>query len=156
MNRALHITTEGPINEVEVNGLSDLQKLVGGCIEPFGVFEDRGWTIYVNEEGLYRCQPNRAIFADEGLVDAGYLSQFSDSAEVVKKDELYYILFGDIVVVGFDPVTGEDKSLTPEQMDEVRAMFSTPEMGPGSGYLAAVSVKMGTVPDRALLYKLLS
>ena len=153
---ALHITTEGPINEVEIDGLKDLQRLVGGYIEPFSIYENRGWTIYLNESGLYQCPPNRAIFADDDLVEAGYLSQFSDSSRVIKKDELYYILFGDIVAIGFDPMTGEDKSLTDEQMDEIKAMFSSPAMGPNSGYFAATSVKMGVVPERALLTKILS
>lgn len=153
---ALHITTAGPINEVEVHGLVDLQSLVGGYIEPFSVYEDRGWTIYVNDDGMYSCEPNRAVFADKGLADAGYLSQFSDFIEPVKEDELYCILFGDIVVIGHDPMTGDDKSLTPEQMDEIKAMFSTPSMGPGSGYHAAMSVKMGIVPNRAALTELIS
>lgn len=53
-------------------------------------------------------------------------------------------------------MTGEDKSLTDEQVNEIKAMFSSPAMGPNSGYFAATSVKMGVVPERALLTKILS
>lgn len=45
--------------EVDETGstLHDLQRLVGGNIEPFDVIFGEGISLYVNEEGLFTCPP---------------------------------------------------------------------------------------------------
>lgn len=70
-----------------------------------------GVSLYVNEEGLFTCPPNRAIFATEEMAKAGYLSQL-DYSKVVEMGDFYTVLNGDIVAVGFDPETGESHDCT--------------------------------------------
>lgn len=67
--RAMLIATGEPPREVTLlpdkNGstLKPLQALVGGNIETFDIAFGEGVSLYVNEEGLFTCPPNRAIFA---------------------------------------------------------------------------------------------
>lgn len=63
--------------------LKPLQALVGGNIETFDIAFGEGVSLYVNEEGLFTCPPNRAIFATEEMAKAGYLSQL-DYSKVVE------------------------------------------------------------------------
>lgn len=88
--------------EVDETGstLHDLQRLVGGNIEPFDVIFGEGISLYVNEEGLFTCPPNRAVYATKGMEEAGYLSMM-DYSSPVKEGELYSILCGDLVAVGW-------------------------------------------------------
>lgn len=51
--KALIVKTEGAVESIEIDGLRDKQRAVGGCIEYFGVFEDRGFTVIINEDGLF-------------------------------------------------------------------------------------------------------
>lgn len=55
--------------EVDETGstLHDLQRLVGGNIESFDVIFGEGTSLYVNEEGLFTCPPNRAVYATKGI-----------------------------------------------------------------------------------------
>ena len=59
--------------EVDETGstLHDLQRLVGGNIESFDVIFGEGTSLYVNEEGLFTCPPNRAVYATKGMEEAG-------------------------------------------------------------------------------------
>ena len=115
--RAMLIATGEPPREMTLlpdkNGstLKPLQALVGGNIETFDIAFGEGVSLYVNEEGLFTCPPNRAIFATEEMAKAGYLSQL-DYSKVVEMGDFYTVLNGDIVAVGFDPETGESRSLT--------------------------------------------
>lgn len=67
--RAMLIATGEPPREVTLlpdkNGstLKSLQALVGGNIETFDIAFGEEVSLYVNEEGLFTCPPNRAIFA---------------------------------------------------------------------------------------------
>lgn len=69
--RAMLIATGEPPREVTLlpdkNGstLKPLQALVGGNIETFDIAFGEEVSLYVNEEGLFTCPPNRAIFATE-------------------------------------------------------------------------------------------
>lgn len=111
--------------------LKTLQGLVGGNIEPFDVIFGEDICLYVNDEGIYSCPPNRAVYATRGMEDTGYLSQM-DYASTVKEGDLYSILFGDIVAVGFDPETGEDRDLTEAEANAVADYFtrvSPPDSG---------------------------
>lgn len=75
--------------EVDETGstLHDLQRLAGGNIESFDVIFGEGTSLYVNEEGLFTCPPNRAVYATKGMEEAGYLSMM-DYSSPVKEGEL--------------------------------------------------------------------
>lgn len=105
------------------SALGSLQKAVGGCIEPFNILFNGGIDLYINDEGLFTCPPNRAIYATEAMEETGYLSQL-DYATPVKEGELYTILHGDIVAVGYDPNTGSSRDLTDDEMREVTEYFT--------------------------------
>ena len=86
-------------------------------------------TVYCNEEGLLPgsgCAPNRAIYADAAMTEAGYASQ-DDSSRPVEPGELYHIAYGDMVCVGFDPETGEDRDITTEECQRVMERFGSVE-----------------------------
>lgn len=90
--RAMLIATGEPPREVTLlpdkNGstLKSLQALVGGNIETFDIAFGEEVSLYVNEEGLFTCPPNRAIFATEEMAKAGYLSQLDYSKVVAMPD----------------------------------------------------------------------
>lgn len=127
--RAMLIATGEPPREVTLlpdkNGstLKSLQALVGGNIETFDIAFGEEVSLYVNEEGLFTCPPNRAIFATEEMAKAGYLSQL-DYSKVVEMGDFYTVLNGDIVAVGFDPETGESRSLTDGETARVEGYFT--------------------------------
>lgn len=149
--RAMLIATGEPPREVTLlpdkNGstLKPLQALVGGNIETFDIAFGEGVSLYVNEEGLFTCPPNRAIFATEEMAKAGYLSQL-DYSKVVEMGDFYTVLNGDIVAVGFDPETGESRSLTDGETARVEGYFTVISR-PGSG--RRPSMISGTVSLRA-------
>ncbi len=62
MTKALHITTDKVVTEVEVSGLQEMQALVGGLIEPVELSD--GSTMWVNEEGLIFDLPPNSIASD--------------------------------------------------------------------------------------------
>ena len=105
--RAMLIATGEPPREVTLlpdkNGstLKPLQALVGGNIETFDIAFGEEVSLYVNEEGLFTCPPNRAIFATEEMAKAGYLSHL-DYSKVVEMGDFYTVLNGDIVAIGFN------------------------------------------------------
>ena len=157
MNRArvelsafMLIATGEPPREVTLlpdkNGstLKPLQALVGGNIEAFDIAFGEGVSLYVNEEGLFTCPPNRAIFATEEMAKAGYLSQL-DYSKVVEMGDFYTVLNGDIVAVGFDPETGESRSLTDGETARVEGYFTVISR-PGSGAKAVDDIRHGITP----------
>lgn len=101
-------------------------------------------SLYVNEEGLFTCPPNRAIFATEEMAKAGYLSQL-DYSKVVEMGDFYTVLNGDIVAVGFDPETGESRSLTDGETARVEGYFTVISR-PGSGAKAVDDIRHGITP----------
>lgn len=109
--RAMLIATGEPPREVTLlpdkNGstLRPLQALVGGNIEAFDIAFGETVSLYVNEEGLFTCPPNRAIFATEEMAKAGYLSQL-DYSKVVEMGDFYTVLNGDIVPWASTPRPG--------------------------------------------------
>lgn len=98
----------------------------------------------MNEEGLFTCPPNRAIFATEEMAKAGYLSQL-DYSKVVEMGDFYTVLNGDIVAVGFDPETGESRSLTDGETARVEGYFTVISR-PGSGAKAVNDIRHGITP----------
>lgn len=141
------IPTDGAPRPIDIqkdsNGstLRSLQKLVGGSIEAFPVIFGDDICVYVNEEGLYNCPPNRAVYATHGMEEAGYISQL-DYDHAVKEGELYTVLFGDLVAVGFDPETGEDRDLTDSEVQTVSDYF-TKVSAPGSGFREVLAIQSG-------------
>lgn len=148
--RAMLIATGEPPREVTLlpdeNGstLKPLQALVGGNIETFDIAFGEEVSLYVNEEGLFTCPPNRAIFATEEMAKAGYLSHL-DYSKVVEMGDFYTVLNGDIVAVGFDPETGESRSLTDGELSRVEGYF-TVISEPGSGEKAVDAIRHGMEP----------
>lgn len=107
--------------------LADLQHRVGGYIEPFNLLFENV-TLYVNEEGMRMCEPNRLIVATQYMADNLRIEPLSPVA----------ILYGNIIAVGRDQDTGDDRSLTGQEEKLVRGYFH--ELAkPGSGVAAALS-----------------
>lgn len=117
---------------------------VTGNIETFDIAFGEEVSLYVNEEGLFTCPPNRAIFATEEMAKAGYLSQL-DYSKVVEMGDFYTVLNGDIVAVGFDPETGESRSLTDGETARVEGYFTVISR-PGSGAKAVDDIRHGITP----------
>lgn len=117
---------------------------MGGNIETFDIAFGEGVSLYVNEEGLFTCPPNRAIFATEEMAKAGYLSQL-DYSKVVEMGDFYTVLNGDIVAVGFDPETGKSRSLTDGETARVEGYFTVISR-PGSGAKAVDDIRHGITP----------
>ncbi|MBQ3339408.1 MAG: hypothetical protein IJG82_07470 [Atopobiaceae bacterium] len=69
---------------------------------------------------------NRAVYATRQMAEAGCLSQM-DFSHAVAEGELYSIVFGDMVCVGFDPETGEDCDITDEEAQRVMERFGSDE-----------------------------
>lgn len=146
--RALLIPVDGTPSPVELDGDSDgstlagLQRMVGGSIEPFEPLFGENICVYCNEEGMYSCLPNRAIRATKEMEQAGYASP-SDGARAVREGELFTILFGPLVAVGFDPSTGRNRGLTEEETRGVEAYF-TRTSPPGSGLREILAMRSNT------------
>lgn len=117
--------------EVDTRGsfLHGLQACVGGPIEPAGYIFGDAPSVYVNEEGLLTASldtANRAIYATREMAEMGYLSQM-DYSHAVEEGELYSIVFGNMVCVGFDPETGEDRDITDTEAERVMERFGSAE-----------------------------
>lgn len=124
--------------EIEVEGLADLQELVGGHIDAAGWVFDDSPALYVNDEGKVNGMlPNRAVYVTE---KEDGCQKWDGSAWA--EGEVLDILYGPIVAIGFDPRTGEDRDITPEEADRVRERFSGSIEAVNSGaieYLKIVS-----------------
>lgn len=107
------------------NTLEEMQKMVGGYIEPFDVLFEGKPCLYVNEEGLLKCQPNRAVYATKEMQDAGYLSQIYQG-RLVREGEVYTVLFGNILAVSYD-ITEEgewaERDITEEEFGKLKQTF---------------------------------
>lgn len=124
--------------------LGPLQTLVDGYVDAMGVPFGPDVTVYVNDDGLSECAPNRTIFATREMARAGYPSQL-DYRTVASAGDVYTMLCGNIVVLGFDRKTGQDVSLTKAQAGIVADYF-TRISGPGSGMSCAREIMAGRVP----------
>ena len=129
---------------VEIDGsLASMQEAVGGCIEPCSwVFNDEP-AVYVNEEGKFTQEPNRAVYATEA--DEGCVRW---DGTTVHEGDLLEILFGDILCVGFDPETGEGRDVTDEEIARVRERFGTLR-SIDSGWMEALTIKLQARAARA-------
>lgn len=130
---------------IEINGARDIMSHVGGIIDeasgylppdalPFNL------SMYVNVEGLYSCQPNRAFYATESMEHEGYYSAIDGKPVVSGLPSS--LLFGNIVITGYDPESGEDKSLSAGEMMDAMNYFQR-ESPRGSGREVALIVQNG-------------
>lgn len=130
---------------IEINGSQDIMSHVGGIIDeasgylppdalPFNL------SMYVNDEGLYSCQPNRAFYATESMEHEGYYSAIDGKSVVSGLPSS--LLFGNIVITGFNPETGEDKSLSAGEMMDAMNYFQR-DSPRGSGREVALIVQNG-------------
>ena len=67
------------------------------------------------------------------MAELGYLSQM-DFSHAVAEGELYSIVFGDMVCVGFDPETGEDRDITDAEAERVMDRFGSDESIMSGGF----------------------
>ena len=119
-----------PITIKEQDGqasLEDLQKHVGGYIEQFSPLF-KNITLYVNEDGMSQCEPNRLITATQHAAEILH----------VKPGTPLTVLYGDIIAIGFDPETGECRDLTDSEAQQVKDYFHTTAK-PGSGMLVTLA-----------------
>ena len=134
-NRALLVPCGGMPREIEIDGLADLQRAVGGYIESCAwIFNDEP-AVFINEEGKFTCTPNRAVYAtaeDEGKIT------WDDV--VIHEGDLLDIIYGDFVCIGMNPEEGENRDITDEEIALVNARFGTPD-SVWSGLREAVRIK---------------
>lgn len=130
---------------IEIDGGQDIKNQVGGSFDeasgnlppdalPFNL------SMYVNDEGLFTCQPNRAFYATESMEREGYYSAIDGKPAVAGLPTS--VLYGNIVITGFNPATGEDASLTAGEMMDVMNYFQR-ESPRGSGREVALVVQNG-------------
>lgn len=130
---------------IEIDGTRDIMSHVGGIIDeasgylppdalPFNL------SMYVNDEGLYSCQPNRAFYATESMEHEGYYSAIDGKPVVAGLPSS--LLFGNIVITGFNPETGEDKSLSAGELMDAMNYFQR-DSPRGSGREVALIVQNG-------------
>jgi hypothetical protein len=129
-----------------------LQVCVGGPIEAAGyIFCDEP-AVYVNVEGILGASletANRAVYATRQMAEAGYLSQM-DFSHAVAEGKLYSIVFGDMVWVGFDPETGENRDITDAESERVVERFGGVESIGSTPSNTSISRSAGRPPDRRL------
>lgn len=101
MAHAIVIEAGGAIRPLEVpeEGLSTLQAAVGGMIEALRFSEHI--TCYVNEEGKYTC------LDDDGNVEVNRIATSLMIGKLFPGD----FIAGPMVIIGFDPSTGEHVDL---------------------------------------------
>ena len=97
--KALLIPAFGAVEEVEQDGLGDLQRLLDGHIEALPVDGRQDAAAYVNEQGLL-----------EGLADNARATQL-----------LGIQIAGPAVLCGFDPTTGEQQPIPDDLAEAVLA-----------------------------------
>ena len=126
------------IVEIE-DSLESLQEEVGGYIEYVQLSSTLAFI--VNEEGLYTCKPNRAIYADEQMVCDLFCSQM-DGKRLEKPFQLYALFFGDFIAVGqkYNPEEGyETASISERDAERACDMVGRP----GSALLEIFKMQAG-------------
>ncbi len=90
--------------------------------------------VYVNAAGRSACAANRAIWGTQEMADDGCVSPLTE--QTVLAGEPADVLYGDIVIVGYDPYEGAECSLSDAECEEVTELFSG-RGGPYSGGVRA-------------------
>lgn len=108
---------------LEASYLGAFQREVGGPVEAYSVLWGDEPLIYVNEESsLNGSTPNRAIYANELMEKERYLSQM-DYKSVVKRGDLYDVIFGTFIAVSYDPETDKPRDISIEEWLKVCETF---------------------------------
>lgn len=89
--------------------------------------------VYVNADGCSACPANRAIWGTQEMADEGRESSLT--GQTVVAGEPADVLYGDIVIVGYDPYEGLECSLSDAECVDVKNLFSG-RGGPYSGVSA--------------------
>lgn len=89
--------------------------------------------VYVNAAGRAACPANRAIWGTQEMTDEGRESPLT--GQTVVAGEPADVLYGDIVIVGYDPYEGAECSLSDAECEEAKDLFSG-RGGPYSGVSA--------------------
>lgn len=89
--------------------------------------------VYVNAAGSSARPANRAIWGTQEMADDGRVSPLT--GQTVIAGEPADVLYGDIVIVGYDPYEGAECSLSDAECEEVTELFSG-RGGPYSGVSA--------------------
>ncbi|RDB64296.1 hypothetical protein C1878_00025 [Gordonibacter sp. 28C] len=124
--------------------LRALQSCVGGHIEPMDYLFDDAPAVYCNAEGKIGSslfEANRAVYATREMAEAGYASP-SDPDRAVVEGELFDVVFGDMVCVGFDAETGESRDVTEAECARVVERFASPD-SIGSGRREVLRILLG-------------
>lgn len=128
---------------IEIDGAKDIMDQVGGIFDnassslppdalPLSL------SMYENDISKFTLQPNRAFFATEEMEREGYLSSF-DGKPVIEGLPTS-VVYGNVVITGFNPTTGEDVSLSDGEMMDVMNYFQR-DSPRGSGYDVASIVQ---------------
>lgn len=102
--------------------------------------------VYVNAGGSSACPANRAIWGTQEMTDEGRKSPLT--GQTVVAGEPADVLYGDIVIVGYDPYDGLECSLTDTECRDVIDLFSG-RGGPYSG-VSALGLVQSKELDREL------
>lgn len=94
--------------------------------------------VYVNAAGRAACPANRAIWGTQEMADEGRESPLT--GQTVVAGEPADVLYGDIVIVGYDPYEGAECSLSDAECEEAKDLFSG-RGGPYSGVSALVYIE---------------
>lgn len=89
--------------------------------------------VYVNADGCSACPANRAVWATQEMANEGRKSPFTGN--VVAAGEVADVIYGDFVIVGYDPYEGTECSLTDDECRDAIDLFSG-RGGPYSGVSA--------------------
>lgn len=98
--------------------------------------------VYVNAAGRAACPANRAIWGTQEMADEGRESPLT--GQTVVAGEPADVLYGDIVIVGYDPYEGAECSLSDAECRDVKDLFS----GRGGPYSGASA--LGLVQSKEL------
>lgn len=102
--------------------------------------------VYVNAAGRSACPANRAIWGTQEMADEGRESSLT--GQTVVAGEPADVLYGDIVIVGYDPYEGAESSLTDTECRDAIDLFSG-RGGPYSG-VSALGLVQSKELDREL------
>ena len=103
-------------------------------------------SVYVNADGKAACPANRAIWGTQEMADEGRESPLT--GQTVRAGEPADVLYGDIVIVGYDPYEGLECSLSDAECRDVKDLFSG-RGGPYSG-VSALGLVQSKELDREL------
>ena len=111
---------------IEIDGAKDIVDQVGGGFCEASSNLPRGalpfnLSMYENDTSKLTLQPNRAFYATEEMEREGYLSPFDDKPVIEGLPTS--VVYGNVVITGFNPATGEDVSLSDGEMMDVMNYF---------------------------------